>query len=321
MLYSRIALKAQDFIEQCVAMQRYLHKFMCDEKNFNRLKWHEKDFFFNNLQILKDNNGEKNFDLLKIPKAADYLFEKVILLYGRGKNIDFSIKMNDYDGVIDGKRQASYQSFFQQRLFIWRNEMDSRKGHYVSVIYPMRNQKRKELDALYNEGTINKVEYIKRQEYIDAIFYHIYYKVRCYFDELKGNLEKINVCNFDFYADIYTYCHVLSRHYFPQMNMGTGGTLNDEIPYVDVFELPKSLFQLIIDYSKFGTITKKTEYLLFQIDGNQYILWVKYGKIPNSNNMEGFQIRSFYKCTEKRDLDKSLGLSKYKVKENLYVIA
>lgn len=321
MLYSRTTLKTKNFAVHHKAMERYLHKFMNDEKNFDRLKWHEKDFFFEHLQILRDDNGKKKFNLLKIPKAADYLFEKIILLYAGGsKEIDFSRITSDYDGVIDKKRQDLYQTFFWKRLSIWRNEMESRKGSYASVICPMRNQKRKELDNLYGKKIINKAEYIKRENRIDVTFYHIYYKARCYFDELKDNSEKTNVCDFDFYADIYTYCHVLSRHYFPQMNIGIGGTLNDNIPYVDVFELPKSLLQLIVDYSKFGTITKETEYLLFQMDGSQYILWVKYGKIPSLNNKEGFEIRSFYKCIEKRDLDKGLGLSKHKIKDGLYVI-
>lgn len=194
MLYSRTTLKTKNFAVHHKAMERYLHKFMNDEKNFDRLKWHEKDFFFEHLQILRDDNGKKKFNLLKIPKAADYLFEKIILLYAGGsKEIDFSRITSDYDGVIDKKRQDLYQTFFWKRLSIWRNEMESRKGSYASVICPMRNQKRKELDNLYGKKIINKAEYIKRENRIDVTFYHIYYKARCYFDELKDNSEKTNV--------------------------------------------------------------------------------------------------------------------------------
>ena len=322
MLYSRTALKTKNFVDSQEAMQRYLHKFMHDAKNFDKLKWHEKDFFFEHLQILRDKNGKGGFDLLKIPKASDYLFEKVILLYaGDNGCVDFSRKTSDYDGIIDKKRQRLYRSFFWKKLSSWREEVERPQSLYPSVIYPLRNYKYREINTLYDKMIINKAEYIKRCTYIDATFYHIYYKVRCYFDELKDNCEKACICGFDFYADIYTYCHVLSRHYFPQMNIKIGGTLNDNIPYVDVFELPKSLLQLITDYSTFCAITQQTEYLLFQMDGSQYILWIKYGKIPTLNNKVGFEIRSFYKCTEEKDLVKSSGLSKHKIRDNLYVIA
>lgn len=322
MLYSRTDLKTKNYVDHHVAMQRYLHKFMNDGRNFDKLKWHEKDFFFEHLQILRNEKGKRSFDILRIPKASDYLFEKIILLYARDNGcVDFSRKTSDYDGIITKDRQHLYQNLFWRKLFSWREEMKNQKGLYTSVIYPMRNKKQNELDSLYRKKAIDKAVYIKRGNLIDATFYHIYYKVRCYFDELKDNYMEVCISGFDFYANIYTYCHVLSRHYFPQMNINIGGTLNDDIPYVDVFELPESLLQLIKNYSTFGNITKQTEYLLFQMDGSQYILWIKYRKIPTLNNKEGFEIRSFYKCTEERDLNKYSGLSKHKIKDNLYVIA
>ena len=75
MMYSRLELKQMKFEEYVVAMERYLNKYSKDKKNFKRLKWHEKDFFFHNLQNLKDDDGNHCFDLLAIPEAADFLFE------------------------------------------------------------------------------------------------------------------------------------------------------------------------------------------------------------------------------------------------------
>ena len=104
MLDSRHDLKTKGFVDHHVAMQRYLHKYMNDKKNFNRLKYHEMDFFFEHLQILKNDKGRYVFDLLKIPDAEDYLFEKIILIYASGnESIDFSKKASDFDGLIDKK--------------------------------------------------------------------------------------------------------------------------------------------------------------------------------------------------------------------------
>lgn len=122
------------------------------------------------------------------------------------------------------------------------------------------------------------------------------------------------------YADVYTYSHVLSRHYVPLMNKGFGGTLNEPIPYVDVFELPKSLLELINDYANHGIITKSTEYLLFEMDGMKYILWIKYGVIPNLKDKMGFEIRSFYRCSEQRDINKYEGLTRRHIREGLYAV-
>lgn len=316
MIYTRAELEHMKFEECVVAMQRYLHKYVNDKRNFKRLKWHEKDFFFRHLQILKDDKGNKGFDLLNIPEATDFLFEKIIITYANNGDFDFTRKTNDYDGLIKDKLQQKYRDLFWKELDSWRRDMEHHKGAYDSVIFPMRNYKFKELDDLCNHCKITKQELIKRKVFIDAVFFHICYKAKYYYDELKNKSIHQMIVGFDFYADIYTYCHVMSRHYFPQMNNRIGGTLNDEIPYIDIFELPSSLLRLVCEYATVGNITENTEYILFEMDGSKYILWIKYG--ISSEGEKQFQIRSFYKCTEQRDIIKFEGLTKTHIRENLY---
>lgn len=244
MIYSRRELKDLEFEDCGVAMQRYLHKFMYDKKNFKRLKWHEKDFFFQHLQILRNYNDKKGFDLLTIPEALDYLFEKVIVIYASNGKIDFGRKTKDYDGVIKKKLRQKHQYLYWKELIKWKQSLEKGEGIYNSVILPMRNRKLKELDILFSSRIITKQAQIQRRNFIDTTFYHICYKAKCYFDELKEKRICKTIEGYEFYADIYTYCHVMSRHYFPQMNNGIGGTLNEDIPYIDIFELPTSLLLL-----------------------------------------------------------------------------
>ena len=152
MLYSILDLKTKGFVDHHVAMQRYLHKYYHDRKNFNKLKWHEKDFFYEHLQILvDDDNGHHGFDLLKIPDAEDYLFEKIILIYVSGNDsIDFTKKVLDYDGVIDKKRQEKYKYVYWRLLEKWRSRLDDPDDLYTGIIAPMRNEKLKELQTLIN---------------------------------------------------------------------------------------------------------------------------------------------------------------------------
>lgn len=57
--------------------------------------------------------------------------------------------------------------------------------------------------------------------------------------------------------------------------------------------------------------------ILKTLNDNPYILWIKYG--ISSEGAKQFQIRSFYKCTEQRDIIKFEGLTKTHIRENLYV--
>ena len=56
--------------------------------------------------------------------------------------------------------------------------------------------------------------------------------------------------------------------------------------------------------------------ILKTLNDNPYILWIKYG--ISSEVTKQFQIRSFYKCTEQRDIIKFDGLTKTHIRENLY---
>ena len=67
-------------------------------------------------------------------------------------------------------------------------------------------------------------------------------------------------------------------------------------------------------------ITENTEYLLFEMDGVKYILWIKFGAIPNLKGKVGFEVRSFYRCTEQGDIDKFQDLTKQHIREGLYAI-
>lgn len=56
--------------------------------------------------------------------------------------------------------------------------------------------------------------------------------------------------------------------------------------------------------------------ILKTLNDNPYLLWIKYGILSEDTNQ--FQIRSFYKCTEQRDIIKFDDLTKTHIRENLY---
>ena len=49
-------------------------------------------------------------------------------------------------------------------------------------------------------------------------------------------------------------------------------------------------------------------------------LWIKYGVIPNLKDKMGFEIRSFYRCSEQRDINKYEGLTRRHIREGLYAV-
>ena len=96
--------------------------------------------------------------------------------------------------------------------------------------------------------------------------------------------------------------------------------MNGNIPVLDIFNMPLSILGLVKQYAKEKVITTDTEYLLFIVDNEKYILWVKYGKISSLGNQTGMEIRSFYHCEEQRDTEKFNGKTVIMIDEHLSIV-
>ncbi|GEM_PF-737047 len=320
-LYTRQELTTMDFDNRQKAMQRYLHKFINNRKEISKLKWHERDFFYEHLEILRNDKGQIAFDIYSIPEAKDYALYKLILIYVCSNNtIDFNKKAFDHKGKIDKNKRMQHKRIFFRLLENWTKELRKGEGQYLMVIKPLYEKKHKELQKLRTQKIINYSTFISRDIYMRAAFYHVYYHVRKYFDEMKVKAETCAICGINFYADIYSYAHILTRHYYPKMNCDIGGSLNDDIPILDVWNMPSSVLGLVKLYAGKKTITASTQYLLFIVDNERYILWIRYGKITLLSNQIGMEVRSFYHCKEQQDLEKFDGKTVIEIDEHLSIV-
>ena len=306
MLYSRSEL-SQNFVESNVALQRYLQMFSYKRKEIAKLKWHEKDFLFQNMRCLFDNQGKPAFDLLEISEAEDYVMYLLILMFASDDGtIDFNKEIRDYYGVIPEKRKEQYVNRYLVGIEKWSKLLNNTGGDpYLTVLNPLYKRKYKELEGLYLSDAINLDDFNERILYMNSMFFHTMYCARVYFDEMLNNSKCVHeiINGLDVYADIYTYCHVLIRHYYPQMNSeGIGGTLNSNIKAVEMNDLPVSLLRLVRLYSEFSCLTPQTQYLLYEFEGEKYILWLKYKNLGYRDKKKGIRICSFYKCNAPLDL-------------------
>ena len=327
MLYTRQELSRMSFDDGVKVMQRYLkkvsdHQGEFRESEFRNLKWHEKDFFFSKLQFLKNGKGQKCYDIYTISEARDYVLYKLILIYVSDNNtIDFRKQAKDYDCEIEEKIKKQHEQIFYRLLNDWMSGLKKGKGQYLMVIKPLYEEKLKELQDLKRQRKIYPLTFIPRVNYMRSVFYHVYYHVRKYFDEMQIKAESCVISGITFYSDIYTYAHILTRHYYPNMNCGVGGSLNEDMPVIDVWNMPSSVLELIKLYAEKRSINKSTEYLLFIVDNKKYILWIRYGKIALLRNQEGMEVRTFYHCEQPRDLEKFEKKMVIKINEHLSIVA
>ena len=91
----------------------------------------------------------------------------------------------------------------------------------MTVLNPLYKMKHEELELLYLNNIIDMDDFQERVLYMKSMFFNTMYNARVYFDEMPQNSKCVHevINGLDVYADIYTYCHVLIRHYYPQMNI------------------------------------------------------------------------------------------------------
>lgn len=285
-----------------IPLKRYLFKFEKQRNEISHLKYHEKDFLFMCLSVLCKATDGRAYDLFVIPEAKEFLFDWIIFSH--------SNRIMVFDGPIPGPyglltpaEKRRNKRFFYEYLMVWKRQVREGKGAYISIIKPEIAKKIKGWED-WAAGDIERIKYLKKKtEYIYATFFHIYYHTKLFFDEKQKPYAIKRIGGFDVVFNIYSYVHILSRHYYPNMNKDIGITLNTELECLDLDYLPDEIMPLIEKHSHLCSLTQNTEYLLYSYGNDYYILWLKYKRL-NETRREGFEVRSFYKCEEQRDLDK-----------------
>lgn len=304
-LYARKELKGNPFDggKIHVPLQRYLHRFFYERKKIGRMRLHEKDFLFEAMRCLFNSGGGKAFNLLQIPEAEEFLFYWIILMHSNMTMV-FEGKIPVGNGrCLTSQEKRRNKRFFYGYLSVWRNRVASGEGVYLSIIKPEIKRKLREWQEYSAQKKVSPYAHKQKEIYIYACFFNIYYNVKLYFDELPKPYVLKKICGYDVVFNVYSYIHIYSRHYIPNMNQEIGLSTNPKLPDVDLDELPLSILALIEKYSKKSALTTDTQYCLFTNQGEKFILWLKY-KLLNETKDYGFEVRSFYKCMAECDLAK-----------------
>lgn len=312
-MYSAAQLQDPKF-DHKTAITRFLHKFHYHRNEFRKFKVYEKHYVFEWMRAIYKDNGESAFDLYEIEEAKEYLFYSIILCYG--EDIDeFSPPLYNAKGKIPAKIIRKDKRFFNEYLDTWKGQIKRHKGPYLDVIVPMLNEKLRNLKIICSE-----YEYKIREKYCYAVFFYLYYRTRLYFDGIRDKCITFSIQGYTFVINTYSFCHIFNRHYVPSLNKGFDSTMNNQHDGIDIRDLPLSLRKLIIIYfSYFNGLSVNVEYLLFEFNGFPYILWIKYKNISELHNNKGFEVRSYYRCEEQRDLDKFTGKTKVQFSPNNYL--
>lgn len=314
MIYTRKELQQLSSEESYIPLVRYMHKYNHNE--FKKLKTHEKDFFFQHIKLLyvdKECKRIPAFNLRKMREAEEYLFYTIILTY-TNSFIDFDSTSYNYRGKIPANEVRKDKRFFYEYINKWKNQVSLKRGPYLSEISIAINQKIKELKNIEENTQMSLQSYKKKCTLIWAVFFHIYYKAKIYYDEKKKKYDEIMIDKFIVRFDIYSFIHIMSRHYYPNMNLEAGISLNSMTSIINMEELPISILNLIKQHTSFSYLTQETEFLLFEIDGEKYIIWIKFRKTVNHAI---FQVRSFYKCIEQGDLNKFCNKRRFVLSEKI----
>lgn len=319
MLYEYSHLQKLSFENTKVPLSRYLFKYHNKRKEIKRLKTHEKDFLFKNMYILKNEKGIKCFDLSAINEAAEYYFNKLILIYSDNLNFNKPTR-NPFGMIIDAQTMTKDKVWFDSYYDEWKKQLETKKGKYLNAISTELNRRVKDLELSYNEGKISQADYNYHIKNLHSIAFFIYYKVKLFFDGRTDKFIQLDVSGGSIVVNIYSFVHILFRHYIPSLDIGIPDrSINDPIPFLDIENLPLSIKNLLTRYfdCNKAPLVSSQEYLLFSFKGEKHIIWLKYRELEELNNNLGFEFRTLYRCKEQRDLEKFKGLTEHKVDADL----
>lgn len=285
----------------CLHMQAFLFYFdmyQNNKKAFHKLCCYEKDFFFSFLETFK---GEGvSIDIYNDQEAYEYLFSNIIIAY-KEQIVDFGNAELSELLPVKHRDLSKDVPFFLYYYRIWLNIIDHNQGKFVHIISKCI---KKRLEEIKGKGLASS-EYAIREKICYSMFFYIYYKLREYFEQVGKDYIVFNSKNDFFRATALTFCHILSRHYIPSLNFDSGATLN----YDDLFEDSKDLLEdikcLVLSYFEHVdniVLNNKVGHLLFEKNNEKYIMWLVKKKISTLPYNEGFEIKTFYRCSCEKNL-------------------
>ena len=244
-LYSIEELKTNH--EADIKMQRYLHKYNNDKKNFKKLKPHEKHYVFSWMPNIRDDNNVPIEDIYNLEIAEEYLFNKLILQYS--DCLDFKSPIMGPYGYLTEDQIQKDKTKFEELYNKWIAVLSNPKGAYLPLIIYEINKKGKSI-----------IGEIQRKR-LNLKYFFIYYKAKYFLDSKKDKCCMTEINGHKLVANAYSYIHILSRHYVPDLDdVSSMGTLNADIKCIDIERLPPSILELIKKYHNHKEITTCDEY-------------------------------------------------------------
>ncbi|MFZ4263805.1 hypothetical protein ACFRAE_17345 [Sphingobacterium sp. HJSM2_6] len=328
MIYTKMELLDTDIRK--IALRRYLHKFKNHRNEIKKLKLFELEFLFSSMKAIvqisdsvtieeldyyktkSDNEKYEHFsrmgllipafDLYSIEEASEFVFYRIGMNYFF--NYLFIPPVLGPHGYLSSEQIDKDKLYFDLYYPKWENILISKKGPYMAHLNPEFNRKVKILLKLKKSGLFGNNHFkVKYREIVLACF-HIYFKVKLFFDGMAKLEHCFEIKNIKFVFDVYSYIHILSRHYMPSINsFDIERTYNEELPFIDIDFMPLSIESILKRFSKFKKIQITDEFIMFRFKNSPYILWFK-SLFNQRLSIQTLQIRTLYRIENKNDLAK-----------------
>lgn len=322
MLYSITELRSLNAEDGVIAIKRYFNKIY--KKEGSRLCPHEHEFLALRLRsIFKGSQTNNSQELVLHPYSQSFLdeavFKYLILLYF--DNLDFLQPVYRGNRLLTTDEIIMDKQKFIQLQDSWHERLQS--GKKDKILHEVKIEilhKNKLLNSQVKARLYGKFVFERKLLEQRLISFYIYYNVKIFFKNFKADHVAIMLGSRKFVFNAYSYVHILSRHYIPKFNgIDFDKSFNDELPFIDVFNLPLSVTDLIANYVEISPIPVSVdkEYLIFKYKANYYILWWKAKRITEIGNESGYEIRTFYKIVSQADKLKVIGLVEVKVDQHL----
>lgn len=297
MFYTSKQLSSSDVCLQNNAYLEYLYLYRHKKSTFHSLCPHEKDYFFSRIEA--SIGDSKILNLYSEEEAYEYIFYSIIVAYKQGVLCFEDKSVCQIHNNIHRKLNEDI-SFFNFFYRFWVNRVDTGKGKYMQEISSCIAKKIDEIQSKrYSEE-----EYVIREKQCYIMFFFVYYKAKLYFEELGNKCIVFTANEFTFVATALTYCHILSRHYFPLFNGSSDATFNEDVLFDDCKDMLENIKELIISHMKLVQnikFNKNTARLLFKKKGQNYIMWLKRKRMSILSNNEGIEVCTFFRFDDRNN--------------------
>lgn len=246
-------------------------------------------------------------NLASIPRAQDYIFKNLYLIYSQDLEGQYGI--SKFDGLVSMEEKREDVIRLNEYHSAWEKVISTNRHKnnvLLNLIVDEVNNELSDIEYLKTSKQISNEEYLYKRKSTVLHSKYLYIKIKALFDEMQFNEILITYAGQTIELNMWSVVHILNRHYaglIKQYDTKKSFHTDKAIPLFEDPSVLKNLLEQIGTRDDFKT--EQIKFIPLKFNGKMYAVYTEVKKKHvNGKELEYNRLQTFYPIEDPKEIDR-----------------